>query len=116
MATKKSKVLRASAILTGSAVASTSFSLDTTIGSKCSIVLDVTIGSLSLVTFAFQVSSDDSTYTPYMLESGFSSVNIDATGTLSVTVHAPGWKYLQVTALGTGTATNSTATITARYV
>lgn len=115
MATKKSLTVRSAAVLTGSAVNATAFSLDRTIASKCSVSISFTIGSLDLGTFAFYVSSDDSTYVPFMLPTGDTAVNFDATGTVSVTVDAPGWKYLRVTALGTGTATSSSATIVVRY-
>ena len=112
----RSLVLRSAAILTTGAVNSTAFLLNRALNSTVSVDVRFTVGSLTNCTFAFLVSTDDVTYVP--LDPGASgTVSWVPTASLnrSITIRAPGWTYLRVSAQGSGTVTSSSATITARW-
>lgn len=103
--------IRAAAVLTTSEVNGTAFPFSHVDDGRVSVLLEGTIGSLDQIVFRFYVSRDDSTY--YAID----PVEVDFGGddARTVTISAPGWKHLRVSAQGYGTVTNSSATVTALY-
>lgn len=113
--TNKTFPIRAAAILTTSEVNGTSLPIQRLPFHRASILLELTIGSLSMAVFRFYASTDDSTWYPIADTTGAVEQTLDATGSLSVCIDAPGWRSLRVSAQGYGTTTNSSATVTALY-
>ena len=116
--TRKTFAMRAAAILTTSEVLSTAYPLAKSTDDR-SVMVEIafTLGSLDIAGFNFYVStSEGGTYVPLAIEGGATSLSLDATGNIAVRVDAPGYSHLKVGAIGYGTATSSSATITARYV
>lgn len=116
-APNKSLAARAAAILTTGEVAATALDLNEAWGSRVSVFLDFTIGSLTNVVVRFYVSMDGTTYYPIAAGSAVMTETVSATATRA---YAPeglvGWKWFRVSLQGTGTVTSSTATLTYRYL
>ena len=116
-ATNKSFAIRAAAILTTGVVNNTDFTVNRAWGSKFSLDIRFTLGSLTNVTLLYYVSMDQSTYVPIeTLNSGV--VTLVPTGDITKVVNfdASGWQYFRCSAQGSGTVTSSSLTLTARYI
>lgn len=116
-ANNKATVVRAAAILTTGEVAASSLDLNDAWASKVCIDADFTLGSLTNVILRFYVSLDGTTFVPYFAHTGaVITQTLTATARNAYVVEAPGWKFLRVSAQGTGTVTSSSLTLTARYL
>lgn len=113
----KSLAARAAAILTTGEVAATSLDLNEAFGSKANVQVDFTIGMLTNVIVRFYVSMDGTNfYTLFGPSGAVLTQTLTASSTLGIPVEAVGWKFLRVSAQGTGTVTGSSAAITIRYL
>lgn len=113
----KSETLRSAAILTGSEVMSSDLSANNASHSRVSVHVSFTKGSLTNGIFAFYVSHDGTTYVPFAeLGGGAVSATLTADTEKVYSFDCSGWRYFAVGVTGTGTATSSSATITARYL
>src|SRR5690242_16082167 len=116
-APNKNFVARAAAVLTTGEVAGTSLDLNEAFQGVVSCQIDFTLGMLTNCVFKFYVSMDNSTFYPLF---GPTGATLTQTYTANTTVAIPlsggGWKFLRVSATGSGTVTSSTATVTLRYL
>lgn len=116
-APNKSQVVRSAAVLTTGEVAASSFDLNNAYASEVSVQIDFTLGMLTNGIFRFYVSDDGTTFKTLMGPTGaVLTQTYTANAANAILVKAPGWKWLRVSAQGTDTVTNSTATITLRYL
>lgn len=108
---------RAAAILTNAEVAAGAMDLNDSWGSKVSVQLDFTLGSLTNVIIRFYASVDGTTYYPIAFGSALQSETITASGTrVYPMLPLVGWKFFRATVQGTGTVTSSSATLNYRYL
>ncbi len=116
----KSVAARASAILTGSEVAAARLDLNAIRGSRVSVDVTFTIGSLTDVTIRFYASMDGTTYKPIFVGAGDLEplqLVLGATGNACIPVPPlDGWKFFRATAQGAGTATSSALALTYRFM
>jgi hypothetical protein len=113
----KSQVGRTAAILTTGEVAGTALSLAQCRDAQLTVDLSFTIGSLTNVTVRFYASMDGTTYDP--ISSGvtvMSEVLTASTERCYVMPALSGWKFFRASMEGSGTATNSTANYTYRWL
>lgn len=110
--------IRASAVLTTGEVNGTSFGLNKAHGSRCSVDLRFTIGSLTNVTVRYYVTDADALVWVPLETAGGGVVShvLSADTKKSVLIDAPGWSYLRVSAQGSGTVTDSLLEVKARYI
>lgn len=113
----KAFAVRAAAILTAGEVAGTSFDLNNAHNGQVCAQLDFTIGSLTNGIFRFYGSMDGTNfYSLYGSTGAAVTQTLTASSTISIPLHAQGWKFLRVSVQGTGTVTSSSATVTLRYL
>lgn len=113
----KSFVVRASAILTTGEVAGNVFDLNNAHESRVSVAIDFTVGSLTNCTFRYYVSKDGVTYYPLETAAGGVVSHVPTVDTTkAVLIDGCGWKFLKVSAQGSGTLTNSLAALSIYYL
>ena len=114
----KSTVLRAALVCSQTVENNTAFILNRAWNSDVSLHLQATIGSSTNLHFKYYVSADNVTYYPIeTINGGVVLHSVTANTTKVVKIRAPGWTYLRVAVIvDGGTITNSSATVTARYV
>jgi hypothetical protein len=100
----KTANVRAAAILTNAAVASSSISLPATNDQSIMLFCDFTVGSLTNVIITPQVSYDGTNWFD-MTDPG--ALTLTATGKKSIPLRCQGAKMFRATATGTGTVTSS---------
>jgi hypothetical protein len=117
-APNKQLAARAAAILTTGEVAASALDLNEAWGSRVSVFLDFTLGSLTNVVVRFYASMDGTTYYPVSADTGaVMTETVTATATRAYTVgNLVGWKWFRASVQGTGTVTSSSATLTYRYL
>lgn len=96
--------IRSAAILTGSAVASSTVRIPATADQRIMVYADFTIGSLTNVIITPQVSYDGTNW--FNLTSP-GALTATATGKYAIPCNCQGAKLFRVTAQGTGTVTSS---------
>lgn len=106
MSLSKSKTanIRASAVLTTGAVASSTISLPATFDQNLVLFCDFTIGSLTNVIITPQVSYDGTNWFD-LTDPG--ALTVTATGKKAIPLQCAGAKMFRATAQGTGTVTGS---------
>ena len=115
-APNKSLVARAAAILTTGEVAGSRIDLNETFNGSLGCQVDFTLGSLTNVILRPYVSMDGTNwYLMYGPAGASLAVTLTASATIALPLSAPGWKFMRVSAQGTGTVTSSSLTLTYRY-
>ncbi|HEX5076795.1 MAG TPA: hypothetical protein VFW03_26545 [Gemmatimonadaceae bacterium] len=115
---RKSKVGRASAVLTTGEVAGAALDLDQAKDKQVVVDLSFTIGMLTNVTARFYGSVDGTTYDllGHLAVPGTASVVLTAdTEKMFIMPALPGIKWFRVSVQGSGTVTNSLCQFTYRY-
>jgi hypothetical protein len=115
---RKSKVGRASAVLTTGEVAGAALDLDLCKDKQVTIDLSFTLGMLTNITARFYGSMDGTTYDLLadLSVPGTSSVVLTAsTERIYIMPPLPGIKWFRVSLQGSGTVTSSLADFTYRY-
>jgi hypothetical protein len=115
-ASNKVFAVRASAVLTTSEVAGTSFDINESWGGNVTAQLDLTLGMLTNGIFRFYVSMDGTNFYTLMGTTGaVLTQTLTASSTLAIPLQVGGWKFLRISVQGTGTVTNSLAACAIRY-
>lgn len=104
---------RAAAVLTTAAVAAATLPVQNTPEGTIMVDVDFTLGSLTSATFTPQVSDDGVNWRT--LSDPGALGPLTATGSYSFPCICKGKKYFRVTAIGVGTVTGSSATISYRW-
>lgn len=105
---------RPAAVLTTSAVAAAVLPVQNTVDGTVMVDVDFTLGSLTSATFTPQVSDDGVNNWRNITDPGALGP-LTASGAFSFPVICKGKKYFRVTAIGVGTVTSSSATISYRW-
>lgn len=117
-APNKQLAARAAAILTTGEVAATALDLNESWGSRVSVFLDFTLGSLTNVIVRFYASMDGTNY--YAITADTGAVMTETITATATRAYCPqnlvGWKWFRASVQGTGTVTSSSATLTYRYL
>lgn len=113
----KSLAIRASAVLTTGEVAATSFQLNEAFDSRALVEINFTLGMLTNVVVRFYGSMDGSTWFSVYGSTGAAlTQTLTASSTIAIPVNAQGYRFLRVSAQGTGTVTNSLLALNVRYL
>lgn len=108
---------RASAVLTTGEVAGTSFILNEAQNSEVLVELDFTLGMLTNVIVRFYGSMDGTNwYTIHGSTGDALTQTLTASSDHALPVRAGGYRFLRVSAQGTGTVTNSLLAVVIRYL
>lgn len=119
-APNKSLAARASTVLTTAEVAATAFDLNNAFNSQVCVDVAFTLGMLTNVTLRFYASVDgvnwDAVAAPVAAPAAMAAV-LTASANLAVPLPAlPGYKFVRVSAQGSGTVTNSLLALSYRYL
>lgn len=110
-------VARAAAVLTTGEVAATRLDVNEAWGGELLVQLSFTLGMLTNVILKFYGSIDGTTYVPLMAPTAASMTQTLTASTEAIyPVRVGGFKFFRVSLQGTGTVTNSTATVTYRWL